>query len=568
MGDGRKPSEGLRSVRRIEEDRLVRIGRVLAAAVVVAVAGAGTAEASFTQEPGSPVHVGLHPALVFAADFNADTRPDLLSVEESTMSVLLRKPTGGYELEAGSPRAVGAGPSGAAIADFNGDSLPDVAVSNFVDQNVVVLLRQPGGGFAALGAPIALGFRPGAIATGDFAGDAAPDLAVTNWDGTGVRILQRQGAAFTLLPAVLPTGGNPRYIAIGDFDGVGGADLAVTNSASSSLTVLLRQGATFTQETGSPFTVGTSPQRILVHDFNGDGRPDLALANFGDDNVRLLLRQPGGGFANAPGSPFGVGDGPVDVAGGDFNSDGLPDFVASNQNSSTASVLLRTGAGGFAPDPSSPVATDTLATGVTAADINADGRADIAVANYTDNSITILLNTTPPPPAPPPPNLDSDGDGVQRPTDCNDNDARIHPGAKDKPGDKIDQDCNGRDARFPVGPWSIEAFSATYPSGYTQFTSMKVTKLRPGDRLRLTCKGPGCEKKKKRLKVRKKTRKLSVLRHLKGAKLRKGSVVQLRVTRPATIGRVGTWKIRAPKVPKSTRTCLRPGAKKPSRCPR
>jgi hypothetical protein len=528
-----------------------------------------TAAASFTQEPGSPVDVGLHPALVFAADFNADARPDLLSVEESTMSVLLRKPTGGYELEVGSPRAVGAGPSGAVIADFNGDSLPDVAVSNFAGSNVVVLLRQPGGGFAAFGAPIALGFRPGAIAVGDFAGDAALDLAVTDWDGTGVRILERQGGAFVLLPGVLPTGGNPRYIAVADFDGVGGADLAVTNNASSSVTVLLRQGGTFTQETGSPFTVGTSPQRMLASDFNGDARPDLALANSGDDNVRLLLRQPGGGFANAPGSPFGVGDGPVDVAGADFNSDGLPDLVASNQNSSTASVLLRTGSGGFAPDPSSPVPTDMLATGVAAADVNADGRADIAVANYTDNSITVLLNTTPPPPPPPPPNLDADGDGVQRPTDCNDANPKIRPGAKDVPGDKIDQDCNGRDARYPLLRRTIEAFSATYRlERYTRFTSMTVKPVRRGDRLRLTCKGAGCEMRKKTIRVRKNARKLSLLRHLKKAKLRKGAVVQLRVTRPETVGRVGTWKIRAPKIPTSTPKCLRPGAKKPSRCPR
>jgi hypothetical protein len=418
-----------------------------------------------------------------------------------------------------------------------------------------------------LGSPIAPipAFRPGAIAAGDFIGDVATDLAVTNWDGGGVRILQRQGAGFTLDPTPLPTAGHPRSIAAANFDGVGGTDLAITNNASGSVTILLRQGATFAQETGSPFTAGASPQSILARDFNGDGRPDLVFPNSGDDNVGLLLRQPGGGFANAPGSPFGVGDGPVGIASGDFNSDGLPDLVTGNQAASTASVLLRT-AGGFAPDPSSPVATDTGASGVAAVDVDSDTRPDLAVANYTDNSVSILLNTTTQPP-PPPTNLDVDGDGVQRPTDCNDADPTIHPGAKDKPGDKIDQDCNGRDAPFPVGRWGIEAFSATYPSGYTTFTSMKVTKLRRGDRMRLTCKGAGCEMRKKVVKARKKG-KLSLLRHLKGAKLRKGAVVQLRITRPRTIGQVGKWKIRAPKTPKSTRACLRPGAKKPSRCPR
>ena len=58
-----------------------------------------------------------------------------------------------------------------------------------------------------------------------------------------------------------------------------------------------------------------------------------------------------------------------------------------------------------------------------------------------------------------------------------------------------------------------------------------------------------------------------MLKYLKGSKLRKGAVVRLRVTRPNTIGRVNTWKVRAPKAPKLVRKCVRPGAKKLSACP-
>ena len=59
----------------------------------------------------------------------------------------------------------------------------------------------------------------------------------------------------------------------------------------------------------------------------------------------------------------------------------------------------------------------------------------------------------PPPPPPPPPNDDQDvdADGYTAEFDCNDLDAEINPGAYDRPGDGIDQDCTGGDAVLGTG---------------------------------------------------------------------------------------------------------------------
>lgn len=164
--------------------------------------------------------------------------------------------------------------------------------------------------------------------------------------------------------------------------------------------------------------------------------------------------------------------------------------------------------------------------------------------------------------------VDADHDGVSPPLDCDDTDPAVRPGARDIRGDKIDQDCAGGDA-LKVTNSRISGVTATYPiSRYTAFTSLTAKPVRKGDRLRLSCRGGGCTFKTKSISVKKRARKLSLLKHVRGMKLRSGAVVQLRVTRPGTIGRVRTWKVRAPKIPKITDRCVQPGAKKLIRCPR
>src|ERR1700688_4493715 len=70
-------------------------------------------------------------------------------------------------------------PKAVAMADFNADGNIDMAVANYQDNTVSVLLGGPGGVFQKQ-VTYAVGVNPTAVASGDFNGDGKLDLAVVN----------------------------------------------------------------------------------------------------------------------------------------------------------------------------------------------------------------------------------------------------------------------------------------------------------------------------------------------------------------------------------------------------
>jgi hypothetical protein len=110
-------------------------------------------------------------------------------------------------------------------------------------------------------------------------------------------------------------------------------------------------------------------------------------------------------FVPAPGSPFAVGIGPEGITSADFDGDGKLDLAIMNYNDNNVTVLLGDGSGGFTPATGSPFAVGLHPLGITSADFNGDTKPDLAMANIASNNVTVLLNTTPSPtpPGPTPP---------------------------------------------------------------------------------------------------------------------------------------------------------------------
>jgi hypothetical protein len=130
---------------------------------------------------------------------------------------------------------------------------------------------------------------------------------------------------------------------------------------------------------------------VAIGDVSGDGRADLAVANYSSSTVSVLLGNGAGGFAAK--TDFATGAGAWSVAIGDVSGDGRADLAVANLGDYTVSVLLGNGAGGFGAK--TDFATGIAPMSVAIADVSGDGRADLAVANYSSNTVSVLLGLVP-----------------------------------------------------------------------------------------------------------------------------------------------------------------------------
>lgn len=123
----------------------------------------------------------------------------------------------------------------------------------------------------------------------------------------------------------------------------------------------------------------------------GYGPVSLTLANpdgqavTGGDLFAYFADQP---FSSAPNGSC-TGSGPYSVVAADLNKDGRIDLAIANNASADVSVLLGDGTGGFGS--SRQLAAGDVPVAIASGDFNADGKPDLVCANLRSNNISVFL---------------------------------------------------------------------------------------------------------------------------------------------------------------------------------
>ncbi|MCZ2146766.1 MAG: VCBS repeat-containing protein [Bryobacterales bacterium] len=389
-----------------------------------------------TLKPPVTYPAGSYPSVMTAYDFNGDGHPDLAVANGSSqnITILLANADGTFQPAATVPVS-GNSVKAIVAADVTGDGKGDILATTFTS---LLILRGNGNGTFQAPAIITPDLNPFALATGDFNRDGKLDLVVADSNAGRISLLLGANNGTFTPKSSYAVRNNLQNVFATDFDRDGKLDIVVAGGHPDGLsataygdyyvTALLGNGdGTFY---GAPaYSLSGSPTAIIAADFNGDGKPDFAMSNRGVDvlmgqgggvlaaavhydaldqfNTRVslpsivagdfnrdgksdiagtgyLFRGNGNGTFQAP-VQFDAGSHPGALAAGDLNNDAKLDLVSAqgslftNSGQTTVVALLGNGAGGFAAPV--PYTTGVNPAAVALADLNGDGKLDLAAVN-------------------------------------------------------------------------------------------------------------------------------------------------------------------------------------------
>jgi len=444
--------------------------------------------------------VGAAPSGIVVADFNSDGNPDIAvtNTNDDTISILLGNGDGTFQPATTVPLVNGKGPVGIVAANFGGPPAGAVLSSSCATLQTITNIQRTGGTVTVtLSSPLSVpggdgvglvtitgvgdpGFdgtflvasgsgsvsltwaQPGADATSGggsaTVGSAVPITSIARSSGTvtatlGVALTVPGGNGTGMVTVsgvtdgsfngtfVVKSGSGTRTLTWGqsstpDASSTGGsvdvgsvqtitsitrdnATSTVTATLSSALFIPGGNGTGMVNVSGVPdstfdgsFVVssgsGTTtliwsqagPDATSAGGSASTGSPvgtlDLAVANSVSNSATVLFRYDNGSFCSQ--SDVATGTFPVGIAAADFNADGLPDFAVANENSGNVSIFTNSGTAPSTGNPGTAVFTSRLdlpvgsqPDAILAGDFNNDSFQDLLVANSGDGTVTVLF---------------------------------------------------------------------------------------------------------------------------------------------------------------------------------
>jgi hypothetical protein len=374
---------------------------------VVTFSGGGSAFGQGSFLPPLEFTTGAYPHAANLADFNGDGKPDLLVSRGSsaTVSIFTNTSVNGvvsFSLPA-SITAAGNSHECAATGDLDGDGKLDFVTANTWNTSSISVFRNTSSGAAisfanGLDFPVVNGTY--SVAIGDLDGDGKPDIAAANNGANQICVFRNTSTSGTIsfAPRVdYDAGTSPYSVIIGDVDGDNKAELIyTTQSTGSALSVMKNKSVAGTLSFDIPIIVANFPGPFVatMGDLDGDNRPELVAASAGSGIVvKQNLSTPGNIAFSGQQYTLTTGNYPVGVVIADIDGDGKPDLASCNRMTNNISLIRNISTAGslnFETTVDYNCGMDPFF--LTAGDLNSDQRPEIIVANSSSTFVSVFTN--------------------------------------------------------------------------------------------------------------------------------------------------------------------------------
>lgn len=274
------------------------------------------------------------------------------------------------------------GPTWVEPADLDGDGHADVVVAN-EDAGTIALLLGSGQGDLTTGASIALGGAPACVRAVDLTADGLLDLAVADRTGSRIVLLYNRGAR------VFEAGTSyaldrPLRLVAADLDHDGDMDLAANawRDVHGPHVFLNRGGRAYDHVPG--IDLGRPVDALWAGDLDGDGRVESVVTERYGPQITVLSMTSEGEFRVVQQYDGGR---PLDSASGlrnmhvdatDLDDDGFLDLIAAGLGRPGVMIWPGLGDGTFDQAALRQLALEDRVLGVSARDLDLDGRLDLA----------------------------------------------------------------------------------------------------------------------------------------------------------------------------------------------